>query len=150
MDRHFGARGTRIEYPMQGDGIEVRVTTGRVPFRLADAVSAVPGLELVRLIRDGAGEWLIEGRRVSPVSMPRERFEQAVRPVSQSVTEQPTHSVAQPVTQPPAKLEGAATDLTGDAAGEVTDPIDAAATGATGNAVGTAVNQTANDGGSGS
>lgn len=126
VDRHFGARGTRIEYPVQGDGIEVRVTTGRVPFRLADAVSAVPGLELVQLIRDGAGEWRLEGRRVSPVSMPRERFEQAVRPVTQS----------------PAKPEGAANDLTDGAAGE--------ATGMTGDAAGNAVNHTANDGGSGS
>ncbi len=154
VDRHFGARGTRIEYPMQGDGIELRVTTGRVPFRLADAIAAVPGLELVRLIRDSAGEWRLEGRRVSPVSMPRERFEQAIRPltqsVSQSVTQSPAHSVAQPVAQPPAKLEGAATDLTGDAVGEVTDPIDAAATGTTGNAAGSAINHTANDGGSGS
>ncbi len=130
VDRHFGARGTRIEYPMQGDGIEVRVTTGRVPFRLADAVSAVPGLELVRLVRDGAGEWRLEGRRVSPVSMPRERFEQAVRPV------------AQPVAQPPAKLEGAASDPIGGAAGE--------AAGTAGDAAGSAVNHTANDGGSGS
>ena len=150
MDRHFGARGTRIEYPMQGDGIELRVTTGRMPFRFADAVAAVPGLELVRLVRDGAGEWRLEGRRVSPVSMPRERFEQAIRPlthsVSQSVTQSPAHSVG----QPPAKLEGAATDLTGDAVGEVTDPIDAAATGTTGNAAGSAINHTANDGGSGS
>ena len=146
VDRHFGARGTRIEYPMQGDGIELRVTTGRVPFRLADAVSAVPGLELVRLVRDGAGEWRLEGRRVSPVSMPRERFEQAVRPVTesltQSVTESPTQSVAQPVAQPPAKLEGTASDSIGGAAGE--------ATGMTGDAAGSAVNHTANDGGSGS
>ena len=115
VDRHFGTRGTRIEYPIQGDGIEVRVTTGRVPFRLADAVSAIPGLELVRLIRDGAGEWRLEGRRVSPVSMPRERFQR----------------VAQPVTQPPAKLEGAAAGTADDSAGS-------------------AVNHTANDGGSGS
>ena len=131
VDRHFGARGTRIEYPMQGDGIELRVTTGRVPFRLADAVAAVPGLELVRLVQDGAGEWRLEGRRVSPVSMPRERFEQAVRPVTeslpQSVTQSAAHSVAQPVAQPPAKLGGAASD-----------------------AAGSAVNHTANDGGSGS
>ena len=134
VDRHFGARGTRIEYPMQGDGIEVRVTTGRVPFRLADAVSAVPGLELVRLVRDGAGEWRLEGRRVSPVSMPRERFEQAVRPLTQSLA----HSVA----QPPAKLEGAASDLIGGAAGK--------ATGTAGDAAGSAVNHTANDGGFGS
>ena len=134
VDRHFGVRGTRIEYPMQGDGIEVRVTTGRVPFRFADAVSAVPGLELVRLVQDGAGEWRLEGRRVSPVSMPRERFEQAVRPLTQSV--------ARPVARPPAKLEGAASDLIGGAAGE--------ATGTTGDAAGSAVNHTANDGGSGS
>ena len=146
VDRHFGARGTRIEYPMQGDGIELRVTTGRVPFRLADAVSAVPGLELVRLVRDGAGEWRLEGRRVSPVSMPRERFEQAVRPVTESLTqslaESPTQSVAQPVAQPPAKLEGTASDSIGGAAGE--------ATGMTGDAAGSAVNHMANDGGSGS
>ena len=134
VDRHFGARGTRIEYPMQGDGIELRVTTGRVPFRLADAVSAVPGLELVRLVRDGAGEWRLEGRRVSPVSMPRERFEQAVRPVTQPL--------AQPVAQPPAKLDGAANGLLGGVAGE--------ATGTAGDAAGSAVNHTANDGGSGS
>ena len=134
MDRHFGTRGTRIEYPMQGDGIEVRVTTGRVPFRLADAIAAVPGLELVRLIRDGAGEWRFEGRRVSPVSIPRERFVQAVRPLTESVT--------QSVAQRPAKLAGAATDLTGAAAGEATDTA--------GDAAGSAVNHTANDGGSGS
>ena len=134
VDRHFGARGTRIEYPMQGDGIELRFTTGRLPSRLADAVAAVPGLELVRLVRDGAGEWRLEGRRVSPVSMPRERFEQAVRPV--------TESLAQPVAQPPAKLEGAASDPIGGAAGE--------ATGTAGDAAGSAVNHTANDGGSGS
>ena len=130
VDRHFGSRGTRIEYPMQGDGIEVRVTTGRVPFRLADAVSAVPGLELVRLVQDGAGDWRLEGRRVSPVSMPRERFEKAVRPLMQSVA------------QPPAKLEGAASDPIGGAAGE--------AAGTAGDAAGSAVNHTANDGGSGS
>ena len=115
---------------MQGDGIEVRVTTGRVPFRLADAVSAVPGLELVRLVQDGAGDWRLEGRRVSPVSMPRERFEKAVRPLMQSVA------------QPPAKLEGAASDPIGGAAGE--------AAGTAGDAAGSAVNHTANDGGSGS
>ena len=138
VDRHFGARGTRIEYPMQSDGIEVRVTTGRVPFRLADAVSAVPGLELVRLVRDGAGEWRLEGRRVSPVSMPRERFEQAVRPVAASLT----RSVTQPAAQPLAKLEGAASDPIGGAAGE--------AAGTAGDAAGSAVNHTANDGGSGS
>ena len=142
VDRHFGARGTRIEYPMQGDGIELRVTTGRVPFRLADAVAAVPGLELVRLVQDGAGEWRLEGRRVSPVSMPRERFEQAVRPVTESLTRSVTQSVAQPVAQPPAKLEGAASDPIGGAAGE--------AAGTAGDAAGSAVNHTANDGGSGS
>ena len=142
VDRHFGARGTRIEYPMQSDGIEVRVTTGRVPFRLADAVAAVPGLELVRLVQNGAGEWRLEGRRVSPVSMPRERFEQAIRSLTQSVTQSPTQSVARPVARTPAKLEGAASDLIGGAAGE--------ATGTTGDAAGSAVNHTANDGGSGS
>ncbi len=142
VDRHFGARGTRIEYPMQGDGIELRVTTGRVPFRLADAVSAVPGLELVRLVRDSAGEWRLEGRRVSPVSMPRERFEQAVRPVTESLTQSVTQSVAQPAAQPLAKLEGAASAPIGGAAGE--------AAGTAGDAAGSAVNHRANDGGSGS
>ena len=123
VDRQFGARGTRIEYPMQGDGIELRIATGRVPFRLAGAIAAVPGLELVRLIQDSAGEWRLEGRRVSPVSMPRERFEQVAQPLPQSLTQ----SVAQPL----AKHESAAAGTTGDAASS-------------------AVNHTANDGGSGS
>ena len=123
VDRQFGVRGTRIEYPMQGDGIEVRVTTGRVPFRLADAIAAVPGLELVRLTRDGAGEWLLEGRRVSPVSMPRERFEQVTGSLAQSL----------------AVHESAAAD-----------PVSGAATGTAGDAAGGTVNDTANHGGSGS
>ena len=123
VDRQFGARGTRIEYPMQGDGIELRIATGRVPFRLADAVAAVPGLELVRLIQDSAGEWRLEGRRISPLSMSRERFEQ----------------VTQPVAQPPAEQEG-----------EATDPVSGVATGTAGDAARSAINHTANDGGSGS
>ena len=77
VDRRFGARGTRIEYPGQSaDGIEVRIATRRPPARLADAVAAVPGLELVRLARDGGGEWRLDGRRLSPVSIPRSRFEE--------------------------------------------------------------------------
>ncbi len=127
VDRQFGARAARIEYPAQGDGVELRVTTRRVPFRLADAIEAVPGLELVRLTRGGAGEWLLEGRRISPLSMPRERFEQMTQPVTQ------------PVAQPPAELEG-----------EATDPVSGAATGTAGDAARSAVNHTANDGGSGS
>ena len=123
VDRQFGVRAARIEYPAQGDGVELRVTTRRVPFRLADAIEAVPGLELVRLIQDSAGEWRLEGRRISPLSMPRERFEQ----------------VTQPVTQPPAELEG-----------EATDPVSRVATGTAGDAARSAVNHTANDGGSGS
>ena len=80
VDRRFGARGTRIEYPGQsGDGIEVRIATRRPPARLADAVTGVPGLELARLWQDAAGEWRLEGRRVSPVSIPRERFEELTR-----------------------------------------------------------------------
>ena len=83
VDRRLGARGTRIEYPGQSaDGIEVRIVTRRPPARLAEAVAAVPGLELVRLARDrgtpwyAAGEWRLEGRRVSPVSIPKSRFEE--------------------------------------------------------------------------
>ena len=131
VDRHLGARGTSIEYSAQGDGIEVRIVTGRVPLRLADAVSAVPGLELVRLVRDGASAWRLEGRRVSPVSMPRERFEQ----------------VAQPLVQPVAQLEA---QPLGGPEGAATDPVTSAASGTAGDAAGSAVNHTANDGGSGS
>ena len=127
VDRQFGVRAARIEYPAQGDGVELRVTTRRVPFRLADAIEAVPGLELVRLTRDSAGEWRLEGRRISPLSMPRERFEQV------------THPVAHPVAQPLAELEG-----------EATDPVSGVATGTAGDAARSAVNHTANDGGSGS
>ena len=131
VDRQFGARAARIEYPAQGDGVELRIVTGRVPFHLADAIAAVPGLELVRLTRDSAGEWLLEGRRVSPVSMPRERFEQVARPLTQSA----------------AKLEGSATD---PVSGEATDSINGTATGTTGDAAGGPVNHTANDGEPGS
>ncbi len=112
VDRLFGARAARIEYPAHADGIEVRIATGRVPFGLADAVEAVPGLELVRLTRDSAGVWQLEGRRVSPVSMPRERFEQVAQPVTQ------------PVAQPPAGLGGAVGDPVGRrAGGEAGDSI---------------------------
>ena len=84
VDRHFGVRGTRIDYGQSGeDGIEVRIATRRPAVRLADAVAGVPGLELVRLARDAAGEWRLEGRRVSPVAIPRTRFEELARPVTQ-------------------------------------------------------------------
>ncbi len=83
VDRSFGARGTRIEYAVQGaDGVEVAIATRRPPAMLADAVAAVPGLELVRLARDAAGAWRLEGRRVSPVSMARARFEQVAQPMA--------------------------------------------------------------------
>ena len=121
VDRHFGARAERIEYPAHADGIEVRIATGRVPFGLADAVAAVPGLELVRLARDSTGEWLLEGRRAAPVSMPRERFEQVARPL--------TGSAAQPA---------------GAANGKVTGSIDGAPAGKTG----AALNRTDSNGGS--
>ncbi len=123
VDRQFGARGTRIEYPMQGDGIELRIATGRVPFRLAEAIAAVPGLELVRLTRDSAGEWLLEGRRAAPLSMQRERFEQVARP-----------------------LIGSAAGPEGPAGAEVTGSIDGAPAGTTG----AALNRTDSNGGSGS
>ena len=77
VDRRFGALGTRIEYlPQSADGVEVRIATRRPPVRLAGAVAGVPGLELVRLERDAGGEWRLDGRRVSPVSMQRTRFEE--------------------------------------------------------------------------
>ena len=149
VDRKFGARGTRIEYPAQGDGIEVRIFTGRVPFGLADAVTAVPGLELVRLVRDGAGEWLLEGRRVSPVSMPRQRFEQLAQleglPLTESAVRPPTASAAKP--------EGSATDSVSDPiGGAVANGTDTAATGSidgapadtTGDATNSTVSHTAN------
>ena len=80
VDRRLGMRGTRIEYPQRAaDGVEVRIATRRPPARLADAVAQVPGLELLRLTRDAGGEWLLEGRRVSPVSIPGARFEALTR-----------------------------------------------------------------------
>ncbi len=127
VDRQFGVRGTRIEYPMQGDGIEVRIATGRVPFRLADAVAAVPGLELVRLTQDSAGEWRLEGRRVSSLSMPRERFEQVTASLTQSVTQSATQTLAE--------HESAAAD---------------SVSGAPAGTTGSAINHTANDGEPGS
>ena len=85
VDRQFGARGTRIEYPGQSaDGIEVRIVTRRPPALLAEAVAGVPGLELVRLARDAAGEWRMEGRRVSPLSIPKSRFEELAKPATGS------------------------------------------------------------------
>ena len=85
IDRQFGARGTRIEYPGQSaDGNEVRIATRRPPAAMAEAVAAVPGLELVRLAQDAAGEWRLEGRRVSPVSIPKSRFEELAKPATGS------------------------------------------------------------------
>jgi len=127
VDRRFGARGTRIGYPGQADGIEVRIATRRPLASLTDAVAAVPGLELVRLTRDSAGEWLLEGRRVSPVSMPRERFEQLTR------------SAARPLT-------GSAAGPEGLAGTEITGSIDGAPAGTTG----AALDRTDSNGGSGS
>ena len=84
VDRNLGVRGTRIEYPAQdADGVELRVVTRRPPARLAEAIAGVPGLELVRLVRDAAGEWRLEGRRVSPVSMQRTRFEELAQPAAE-------------------------------------------------------------------
>ena len=117
VDRRFGTRGTRLEYPGQVEGIEVRIATGRPLAALTDAIAAVPGLELVRLART-AGEWRLEGRRVSPVSMPRARFDRLAEPVTRSLTQSPTRSAAQPTadsapqsaTQPAAKPETGSQD----------------------------------------
>ena len=133
VDRQFGARAARIQYDAQGDGIEVRISAGRVPFGLADAVAAVPGLELVRLTQDGAGEWLLEGRRVSPVSMPRERFERVAEPLAK-----PEGSATGPVSDP---VSGAVASGTDTAA---TGPIDGAPIGTTGDAADSTVSHTAN------
>ena len=96
VDRQFGARGTRIEYPGQSaDGIEVRIATRRPPAALAEAVAAVPGLELVRLVQDAAGEWRLEGRRVSPLSIPKSRFEELAKPATQG------NALVQPATGRP-------------------------------------------------
>ena len=138
VDRQFGARGTRIEYAQQdADGIEVRIATGRVPLGLADAVAAVPGLELVRLARDGAGEWLLEGRRVSPLSMPRERFDQVAQPLAKLEGSPPTESAIRPPTASAAKPEGSAK-------GEFTGSIDGAPAGTAGDAADSTVSHTAN------
>ena len=102
VDRRFGARGTRIEYPQQGaDGIEVRIATRRPPVRLAKAVAGVPGLELVRFAQNAAGEWRLEARRVSPLAMPRSRFEQLTQPAAQSASQPAPQPVAQPTTGRP-------------------------------------------------
>lgn len=95
IDRRLGTRGARIDYGSPGaDGIEVRIATRRPPARLAEALAGVPGLELVRLARDAAGEWRLEGRRTAPVSMPRSRFERlsetAVQPAADPAPAQPT------------------------------------------------------------
>ena len=149
VDRQFGARAVRIRHDAQGDGIEVRIATGLVPFGLADAVEAVSGLELVRLVRDNSGEWLLEGRRVSPVSMPRERFEQLAQLEGSPLTE----SAVRPPTASAAKPEGSATDSVSDpVSGAVANGTDVAATGrvdgapvdTTGDAAGAALGRTAN------
>ena len=137
VDRQFGARAARIQYDAQGDGIEVRISTGRVPFGLADAVAAVPGLELVRLVRDGAGEWLLEGRRVSAVSMPRERYERAAQPLTRSLAK-PEGSATDSVSDP---VSGAVASGTDTAA---TGSIDGAPVGTTGDAADSTVSHTAN------
>ena len=96
VDRRLGARGTRIEYVREGaDGIEVRIATRRPPAALAAAVAGVPGLELVRLAQDAAGEWRLEGRRVSPVSIPKSRFEALAKPAAQG------NALVQPATGSP-------------------------------------------------
>ena len=97
VDRRFGMRGTRIDYTQRGeDGIEVRIATRRPPVRLADAVSGVEGLELVRLARDAAGEWRLEGRRVSPVSLPRARFDELAKPATQPASPRAASPTAEP------------------------------------------------------
>ena len=104
VDRRFGARGTSIEYVQQGgDGIEVRIATRRPPVRLTEAVTGVPGLELVRLAQNAAGEWRLEGRRVSPQAMPRSRFDQLTQSVAQPPTRSVTRLPAQSAVQPPAE-----------------------------------------------
>lgn len=112
VDRRLGTRVGSIDYaPGSSDGIELRIATRRPPARLAGAVAAVPGLELVRLARDAAGEWRLEGRRVSPVSMPRSRYEQLAQPAAELEAEpaaepeaQPAaESAAQPAAQPTAQ-----------------------------------------------
>lgn len=105
VDRRFGARGTDIEYPSRSaEEIEVCIAARRPPARLADAVAGVAGLELVRLARDGAGAWRLEGRRVSPVAMRRERFHEVSKTpsqtASQTVSETASETVAQPVAGP--------------------------------------------------
>ena len=69
--------------------------TRRPPAALAEAVAAVPGLELVRLARDATGEWRLEGRRVSPVSIPKSRFEELAKPAAQG------NALVQPATGSP-------------------------------------------------
>ena len=101
VDRRFGARGTRIEYPQQGaDGIEVRIATRRPPERLADAVASVPGLELVRLAQDAAGEWTLEGRRVAPASIPGSEFERLAQRVAQRVAQRAARPAGEPPERP--------------------------------------------------
>ena len=102
VDRRLGTRVDRIDYaPGSSDGIEVRIATRRPPARLAGAVAGVPGLELVRLARDAAGGWRLEGRRVSPVSMPRSRYEQLAEPAAGPAAE----AAAEPMAGPAAKPE---------------------------------------------
>ena len=105
VDRRFGARGTRIEYLGQADGIEVRIATRRPLEALTDAVAAVSGLELVRLAHI-AGEWRLEGRRLSPVSMPRARFDQLAQPPMQPMA----LPSPQPATPAPARTSTGSQD----------------------------------------
>jgi len=136
------ARSLRFRYTVRrgdndADGIEVRIATGRVPFGLANAVAAVPGLELVRLTRDGAGRWLLEGRRVSPVSIPRERFDQVAQPLTESAGQPHTQSAARPPTAAAVKSEN-------PAGIEVAGSIDGAPVGTTGDAADSTISHTAN------
>ena len=102
VDRRFGARASRIEYQPQGtDGVEVRISTRRPPARLAGAVAAVPGLELVRLAQGAGGEWTLEGRRVAPASIPVSEFERLARPVSQPSARPASQPAARPLTGSP-------------------------------------------------
>ena len=82
VDRRFGAQGARIEYPRgegRTDGVEVRIGTDLPLARVADLAGDVAGFEVLRVRRDGGGEWRVEGRRAAPVEVPRSRFEALTR-----------------------------------------------------------------------
>ena len=103
VDRHLGIAGTGVEYPSQGaDGIEVLIETRRPPSRLADAIASVPGLELLRLVWDAAGAWRLEGRRVSPIAIPRTRFHELTQSVAQRTAEPTAGPGVEPAVRPPA------------------------------------------------